>query len=103
MAAVPFKGLTELRMRRADHRRVFDLGGAFVITDRQAELVTLGRQPLRIRDLIRVLQTSSDLVEYVAQTSAPTTPPRRRSHGVWGRRREARVGAWPSWCAGAGA
>jgi len=40
-----------------------------VITDRFPELQTLGRRPLNIFDIIRRLQTTSDLVDYVAQTS----------------------------------
>ncbi len=43
--------------------------GAFVITDRDPELVRLGRKPLRIFDFISVQDTDSDLVDYVAETS----------------------------------
>jgi HK97 family phage major capsid protein len=70
MAGLGFKGLADLGMRA-------DLitggsstsAGAFVIADRFQELQPLGRAPLTILDLIRVLTTSSDLVEYVAQTA----------------------------------
>jgi HK97 family phage major capsid protein len=39
------------------------------VTDRFPEPQMIGRAPLRMRDIIRVLQTGVDLVEYVAQTS----------------------------------
>lgn len=73
MDPIAFKGLTELGIGQMN-AALFTGGdstsaGAFVIADRFPELVTLGRQPIRILDLIRILQTSSDLVEYVAQTS----------------------------------
>ena len=41
--------------------------GAFVITDRDNELIRMGRKPLRIFDLISIHDTDSDLVEYVAE------------------------------------
>lgn len=44
-------------------------GGAFITADRFAEFTELGRRPLTMRDIIRVLRTDSDLVEYVRQTS----------------------------------
>lgn len=44
-------------------------GGAFVVTDRFQELTDLGRRPLTMRDIIRVLRTDSDLVEFVRQTA----------------------------------
>lgn len=71
MNPINFKGLGELlNPQAALITGLSDTsGGAFVITDRQTELVTLGRRPLRIKDIIRVLQTNSDLVDYVAQTS----------------------------------
>ena len=43
--------------------------GAFITADRFTELTTLGRRPLTVRDIIRNLQTGSDLIEYVRQTS----------------------------------
>lgn len=43
--------------------------GAFVVTDRQADVEMLGRRALTIRDAISVRQTGSDSVEYVVQTS----------------------------------
>lgn len=44
-------------------------GGAFVVTDRDPTVVGLGRRQLTIRDLISIVRTSSDLVEFVRQTS----------------------------------
>lgn len=44
-------------------------GGAFVITDRTDIVEMLGRRTLRMRDLVSVRQTGSDLVEFVRQTS----------------------------------
>jgi HK97 family phage major capsid protein len=41
--------------------------GAFVITDRDQELIRLGRKPIRIFDLISRMTTDSDLVDYVAE------------------------------------
>lgn len=42
--------------------------GAFVLADRQGDLVDLPRRPLTMADLVTVGDTSSDLVEYVEQT-----------------------------------
>lgn len=47
--------------------------GAFVPTDVQNILEMLGRRELTLRDLISVRQTQSDTVEYVRQTTAPTS------------------------------
>ena len=46
--------------------------GAFVQTDYTGIYEALGRWPLSIRDLISVRQTTSDLVEFVRQTSQVT-------------------------------
>lgn len=43
--------------------------GAFITPDRFSEFTPLGRRPLRLRDIIQVLQTESDLIEYVLMTS----------------------------------
>lgn len=43
--------------------------GAFITPDRMAELIDLGRRPLVLRDIVRVLETGSDLIEYVEQTT----------------------------------
>lgn len=43
--------------------------GAFVVNDRTDIVEMLGRKPLRIRDLCSNRRTTSDVVEYVAQTS----------------------------------
>lgn len=43
--------------------------GAFVVNEQSGIVETLGRKPLTIRDLVSVRRTSSDAVEYVAQTS----------------------------------
>lgn len=68
MPALAYKGLSELRSALITGDSSTS-GGAFVITDRFAEIQALGRQPLTLLDIIRRLQTSSDLVDYVAQTS----------------------------------
>lgn len=44
-------------------------GGAFITPDRMAEMIELGRRPLVLRDIVRILQTGSDLIEYVEQTT----------------------------------
>lgn len=44
-------------------------GGAFVVNDRTDIVEMLGRKPLRIRDLCSNRRTTSDVVEYVRQTS----------------------------------
>ncbi len=41
--------------------------GAFVVPDQYPELTTLGRRPLVLRDLVTVLPTGSDAVEYVRE------------------------------------
>lgn len=70
MPALAFKGLQDLGMWAGlvtgDSSTS---GGAFVITDRFPELQAIGRRPLNIFDIIRRLQTQSDLVDYVAQSS----------------------------------
>lgn len=43
--------------------------GAFVVNERTDIVETLGRKELKIRDLVSVRSTTSDVVEYVAQTS----------------------------------
>lgn len=43
--------------------------GAFITPDRMAEMIELGRRPLVLRDIVRILQTGSDLIEYVEQTT----------------------------------
>lgn len=43
--------------------------GAFVTPERSSIVEMLGRRPLSIRDLVTVLRTGSDAVEYVKQTS----------------------------------
>lgn len=43
--------------------------GGFVTTDRQSDVVMLGRRELRLRNLISVRRTTSDTVDYVKQTS----------------------------------
>lgn len=43
--------------------------GAFVVNERTPIYNQLGRRPLDVLDIIRVLPTSSDLVEFVRQTS----------------------------------
>ena len=43
--------------------------GAFVVNEQTGIVESLGRKPLTIRDLVSVRRTSSDAVEYVAQTS----------------------------------
>lgn len=43
--------------------------GAFVVNDRTDIVEMLGRRPLTLRDLISVRRTTSDVVEYVTQTS----------------------------------
>ena len=42
--------------------------GAFVVADRQGDMVDLPRRPLTMADLVTVGDTNSDLVEYVEQT-----------------------------------
>ncbi|QHB37236.1 major capsid protein [Gordonia phage Gudmit] len=44
-------------------------GGAFVVTERTDIVEPLGRKELKIRDIVSVRRTTSDKVEYVAQTS----------------------------------
>lgn len=44
-------------------------GGAFITPDRMAEMIGLGRRPLVLRDIVRILQTGSDLIQYVEQTT----------------------------------
>lgn len=44
-------------------------GGAFVVTERTNIVEMLGRRELRLRDLVSVRRTGSDLVEFVRQTS----------------------------------
>lgn len=44
-------------------------GGAFVVNDRTDIVEMLGRKPLRIRDLCSNRRTTSDVVEFVRQTS----------------------------------
>lgn len=48
-------------------------GGAFVNTDITGIFEALGRPKLTIRDLISVRQTESDTVEFVRQTTQPTS------------------------------
>lgn len=48
-------------------------GGAFISNDVQDILELLGRRQLTIRDLISIRQTESDTVEYVRQTTQPTS------------------------------
>ncbi|MEX1078887.1 MAG: phage major capsid protein [Homoserinimonas sp.] len=48
-------------------------GGAFVNTDVTGIFEALGRPALTIRDLISVRQTGSDTVEFVRQTTQPTS------------------------------
>jgi HK97 family phage major capsid protein len=43
--------------------------GAFIVPDRTDIVEMLGRRPLRLRDLCAKRQTTSDIVEYVAETS----------------------------------
>lgn len=43
--------------------------GAFVVNERTDIVEPLGRKELKIRDLVSVRSTTSDVVEYVAQTS----------------------------------
>jgi len=43
--------------------------GAFVITQRDPELIPLGRKPLRIFEVISRMPTDSDLVDYVAESA----------------------------------
>jgi HK97 family phage major capsid protein len=43
--------------------------GALIVNDFQPELLSVGRRPLNIRDVITVGQTNSDMVEYVRVTS----------------------------------
>ncbi|MET9286496.1 phage major capsid protein [Nocardia beijingensis] len=43
--------------------------GAFVVPEQTGIVESLGRKELKIRDLVSVRRTSSDVVEYVAQTS----------------------------------
>jgi HK97 family phage major capsid protein len=43
--------------------------GAFVVTDTTGIYEPLGRAPLRLRDMISIRQTTSDLVEFVRQTA----------------------------------
>ncbi len=70
MPGYAFKGLGELGlMANLITGDSATSAGAFVVADRFPELQTIGRKPLRIFDIIRRLSTSSDLVEYVAQTS----------------------------------
>ena len=47
--------------------------GAFVSTDVTDILELLGRRPLTLRDMISVRQTGSDTVEFVQQTTQPTS------------------------------
>jgi HK97 family phage major capsid protein len=44
-------------------------GGAFVTPDRTGIFEPLGRMPLRLRDIITVYTTGSDLIEFVRQTT----------------------------------
>jgi HK97 family phage major capsid protein len=44
-------------------------GGAFITTDRQADVEMLGRRPLTIRDLVSKRTTTSDTVDFVQQTT----------------------------------
>lgn len=48
-------------------------GGAFVVNEQTGIYEGLGRRPLTIRDLISVRQTESDTVEFVRQTTQPTS------------------------------
>lgn len=48
-------------------------GGAFVQTDVSGIYEALGRPALTVRDLITVRQTESDTVEFVRQTTQPTS------------------------------
>lgn len=48
-------------------------GGAFISNDVQDILELLGRRELTLRDLISVRQTDSDTVEFVRQTTQPTS------------------------------
>lgn len=48
-------------------------GGAFISNDVQNILELLGRRELTLRDLISVRQTQSDTVEFVQQTTQPTS------------------------------
>lgn len=48
-------------------------GGAFISNDVQDILELLGRRQLTIRDLISIRQTTSDTVEFVQQTTQPTS------------------------------
>lgn len=68
MGTLGFRGLADLGMR-ADiiTSGSVNSAGAFLVPDRQAEIQLLGRQPLTVLDLIRNLQTSGDVIEYVAQ------------------------------------
>lgn len=44
-------------------------GGAFVVADQSGIIEMLGRRDFRLRDLVSVRTTASDVVEYVEQTS----------------------------------
>jgi HK97 family phage major capsid protein len=68
-----FKGLGELFGRKklivgADD----ESAGAFVRTDYTGIYESLGREPLTLRQLISIRQTTSDLVEFVRQTAQVT-------------------------------
>ncbi|MGC7238463.1 phage major capsid protein, partial [Mycobacteroides abscessus subsp. abscessus] len=43
--------------------------GAFIVPDRTDIVEMLGRRPLRLRDLCAKRRTTSDVVEYVRETS----------------------------------
>lgn len=44
-------------------------GGAFIVNERTDIVEMLGRKPLRVRDLVSKRRTTSDVVEYVEETS----------------------------------
>ena len=47
--------------------------GAFVVNDRKAEYIDLNRRPRSILDLVSVTTTDSDTIEWVRQTSRPSS------------------------------
>jgi HK97 family phage major capsid protein len=65
---VMFKGLNDLSAALVTGGSATS-AGAFIVADQSGIVVPLGRRPLRIRDVITVRGTNSDLVEYVALTS----------------------------------
>lgn len=69
-ALLEFAGFRDLEPRSALITGASDTsGGAFIVNDQYPTLTELGRRPLTLRQIITNLQTGSDTVEYVRQTT----------------------------------